>query len=159
MGERWYLKVEGIDGESTVRGFEQWIEADAYSWEVTASLAGPGRGGARRGRATLANLLVTAPISAASPKLIAACVTGQMIPSVVLSAVRDGGDGRAADVFLSYELDDATIVAVRHADDAATVPTERLEFAYATIRVTYTPQDPGGGSGQPVTTEHSLLTR
>lgn len=160
MGERWYLQVDGVDGESAARGFEKSIEADSYSWEVTATTtSASGRGVARRGRPTFGNLIVTAPISVASPPLVAACVTGQVISSVVLSGARDG-DGRAADVFVTYELEDAMVVGVRHADDPATVPTERLEFTYATVRITYTPQDPRSGrSGPPVTTEHSVVTR
>ena len=154
MGEQWYMQIAGVDGGSVLKAFERWIEVDAYSWEIGIPTGGGRATGTRAGRVTFGNLVVTAPISVASPRIVEACVLQRIVPKVVLSGTSVGEDGMS-DVFLSYELSNAMVLAVHHSDDLAVRPTERIELTYSTIRITYTAQDERGGPGQPVTTVHS----
>jgi len=151
------MQIAGIEGHTVLEGFEKWIEVDAYTWAATAA-AGAGRaGGSRTGRVNLANMVVTAPISVGTPRLVEACVTQRRVATVVLSALSTGGDGMPK-VFLSYELSDVVVMSVRHRDDADASASEEIELAYQTIEITYTPQDERGGQGQPVTTVHHRTT-
>jgi type VI secretion system secreted protein Hcp len=152
MGESWYMQIDGIEGGSVAKGFEEWIEVDAYTWDVTAASSSAGRGaGGRTGRVTYGNLVVTAPISVATPRIVEACALARRVSKVVLSGLRVGDDGMPSE-FLSYELGDVIVMSVRHRDDLDVSPTEQIELAYQRMEITYTPQDGRGGAGQPVTT-------
>lgn len=151
MGETWYMQIAGIEGGSVAKGFEEWIEVDAYSWDATAA-SGAGRAsGARTGRVTYGNLIVTAPISVATPAIVEACALGRRVTKATLSGLRVGEDGVPSE-FLSYELSDVIVMSIRHRDDVDIVPTEQIELSYQRMEITYTPQDGRGGAGQPVTT-------
>ena len=157
MGERWFMQIAGIEGHTVLKGFEKWIAVHAYTWEATAA-SGAGRAsGSRTGRVNFANLVVTATISVASPRLVEACATQRRLSTVVLSALNTGEDGMPT-VFLSYELSDVVVMSVRHRDDVDGSASEEIELAYQTIEITYTPQDGRGGQGQPVTTVHDRTT-
>ncbi|MET0741431.1 MAG: type VI secretion system tube protein Hcp [Candidatus Nanopelagicales bacterium] len=147
MAERWFLKVDGIPGESTHIAHKGEIEVDSWTWGVTHQGALYAGGGGGVGKASLSDLSVVTSISAASPVLLNACVSGSHFKQATLSGVRTGGKG--AD-FVRYRLSDVMVTAVQHADTGSDEPTEQLAFTYAKVEVTYTPQAPSGQPGTPV---------
>lgn len=146
--DTWYLKIDGVEGESTAVDHEQEIDVLSWSWGVSVPQAQQGTGG-RTGRPQLADLRITTRISKASPKILAACATGQRLQSAVLSGVRPHG-GRRSGVYLQYRLGDVTVTSVEHHDAEAELPTEVLSLAYGSVEVSYAPQDQTGRLGQPV---------
>ncbi len=95
-----FLKLDGIDGESTDDQHLKWIELESFSWSVsqTGSL---GSSGGASGRAVPADFSVVMPFSAASPNVFLKLVTGQHIDSATVS-VRQAGSPTD---FLKYDFD------------------------------------------------------
>lgn len=157
MTEAWYLKIDGIDGESTAVGHQGEIDVLSWSWGVSVDAGRQGSGGGA-GRPEFGELRVTARISQASPKLLAACATGRHLASAQLSGVRPHTGRRSGD-YLQYRLEEVTVSSVDHRDAEAEVPTEQFALLYGLIEVSYTPQDETGGPGEPVVFSYDLRRR
>ncbi|MET0146886.1 MAG: type VI secretion system tube protein Hcp [Ilumatobacteraceae bacterium] len=149
MGETWFLKVDGVTGESAAVHHAGEIEVQSWSWGMSTSASTHVGSGAGSGKVTLEDMTVTGRITAASPKLVELCATGRHVRTVTLTGERGGG-GPAADAY-RYVLTDVVVVAVHHGDDDIASPTDRVVLRAATIEVTYRPQSPTGAAGAPVT--------
>ena len=76
MAEHWYLRIDGIDGESAAKGHEKAIDVLAWSWGVGQTGAPATGSGAGAGKATFQDFDFVARLSTASPKLVLACASG-----------------------------------------------------------------------------------
>ena len=97
-----FLKIEGIDGESTAAGGHvDWIEIESFSWGASrpSTSTGRTRGG---GRASFSDMSVVKRIDAASPNLYLACASGKRYPSATLQ-IRKAGKGPVP--YMEYRLE------------------------------------------------------
>jgi type VI secretion system secreted protein Hcp len=145
--EIWFLRVDGIKGDSKDRKHPDEIEIDAWGWGVR-NYVSHGGGGGSTGRAELRDLDVTMRTSIATPLLFKACATGQHIRTAVLTGRRVGG---AQFEFLQLTLIDVVVTRVDLGDAPATPPGDGVSLGYARAELSYHPQDPSGGSGPPIT--------
>ncbi|HET6763038.1 MAG TPA: type VI secretion system tube protein Hcp, partial [Longimicrobiaceae bacterium] len=76
-----FLKIDGVDGDSTRAGFEKTIEIRSFSWGATntATVGSSGAGGGA-GRATLSSFNFLKATDAASPTLFQGCCSGKHYP-------------------------------------------------------------------------------
>jgi type VI secretion system secreted protein Hcp len=88
----YFLKLDGIKGESVDDKHKDWIQLESFSWGVTntAHISAGGGGG---GRATFSDFEFTAPTTTASPQLFLACASGKHIKTGMLS-VRKAGESQ-----------------------------------------------------------------
>jgi len=100
-----FLKLAGINGDSTDPSYPNWIGVLAWSW-------GESNAGTGGGHATFQDLSITKYLDTASLPLMGDCAAGTLIPSVALtnvtiSSVSDGGSGGESrlteNVSLSYQ--------------------------------------------------------
>lgn len=147
VADSWFLKIDGIEGESTDERHRGEIDVLEWSWGVAQPNARPGSGAAS-GRPTFQDFEFVARISKASPTLFASCATGAHHRSAVLSGVHPGAQSQPE--FLRYELTDVLVTAVHHDDDQAAVPTERFSLSYRRIQMTYRLPSPTGGPSAPI---------
>lgn len=145
-----YLKLDGIDGEATARGFEKWIALSSVriglSSETSIVSAGAG---AARGKATASPVVVTKRPDAATVPLFLATASGTFVKKGVISFVSQGERPRTV---LSYELSDVSITSYA-ADNAF----ETLELSYSALSIAYTGQKPDGSAGATVKGGWSFL--
>jgi type VI secretion system secreted protein Hcp len=100
-----FLKIDGVDGESTSKGFEKWINVESFSWGVSnASTIGSATGGGGAGKATFGQLHITTPSQVSSPKLFAACATGAHFPNATIQVRKSNQES-----FLKFELKEVVI--------------------------------------------------
>ncbi len=141
---RYFLKIDGIDGESQDNRHPNEIELETWSWgESQASLAS-GRGGGV-GKVTFEDLQVTMRTSKASPKVLIAVASGIHIRSAILTAHQ----GCEAGVeFLQITLSDL-LVSSFHTSAALEdgLPRDRVTFNFSKIEYAYIPQNPDGSLG------------
>src|SRR5215207_5785518 len=103
MAERWFLKVDGIPGESTDERHRGEIDVTAWSFGVARATTGPSGAGGGAAKATFGDLQIEAPLNAATPLLFRACASGQRLRTAVLTGVRAGPGERD---FVTYSLED-----------------------------------------------------
>ena len=88
----YFLKIDGIKGESQDSKHGGEIEIQSFSWGATQSGSFAQGGGGGAGKVTMQDFHFTVFHGVASPKLMLACATGQHIPSAVLTARKAGKD-------------------------------------------------------------------
>ena len=140
MAESWFLKIDGIEGESNVKGHEGDIDIEAWNWGVTQTGGGHG-GGGTVGRATFQDMSFVARISKASPKLFMSCATGLHHKSAQLTGAAAGEKMRP---FLTYKLSDVLVTSVQESGSEAGPPQEHFSLNYAKIEMSFTSQNAKG---------------
>ena len=155
----WYLKIDGIEGESTDSKHSKEIEILAYSHTISQSgTFDSGTGGGTTGRAGWHPFVFVAKTSKASPKLALASATGQHLASAVLTCRKAGKDPQE---FWQVHLKTVTVYAFKHGDVGDTTPPTPLDvfaLAYSQIQWQYKPQKPDGSLDSPVTAGYNLGT-
>jgi type VI secretion system secreted protein Hcp len=148
VAEQWFLKVDGITGESTAAKYPGAIEVESWTWGVVGGVSSGTGGGAGAGKATFQDLHVSTRISKASPPLLKACATGTHIKTVTLHGVKAGAKPQE---FLTYTLSDVVITAVQQGDADSGAPLEHVTFGYRKVKVDYRPQKADGTLAAAVT--------
>lgn len=141
-----FLKIEGIDGESTDDKHDKWIEIDSYSHGVSQPVSGASRTGGRTGgRADFQDFTVVKTVDAATPDLHMHCCNGKHIPKIEIECCLATEDKH---VFMKYEMEDVIISSISAGGNTHDVrPSETVSFAYGKIKWEYTPIDQTGAAG------------
>jgi type VI secretion system secreted protein Hcp len=143
----YFLRLDGIPGESVDAKHKDEIDVLAFSWGVSQTGTPAPGGGGGSGKAVFDDLLVVARSSKASPLLWLACASGTHIKTAVLTCRRSG---KSAVEFLTFTLKDVVVGSyeVDSSDDGP--PLDQIGLAYAKIETQYTPVDPAGKAQAPV---------
>jgi type VI secretion system secreted protein Hcp len=142
----YFLKIDGIPGESKDAKHKDEIDVLAFSWGVSNTKSASGGGGGA-GKAVFEDLLVVARTSKASPKLWLACASGQHLKSAVLTCRKPG---KAPFEFLTITLTDVTISSYEIDGSDEELPLDQVALSFAKIETAYTPQDASGKAQPPV---------
>jgi type VI secretion system secreted protein Hcp len=143
----YFLKLDGIDGESTDDKHAGEIEVLSWSWSEAHSGPGPGAGGGGAGKVQMQDFHFTARVSRASPKLVVACASGQHVPKARLTC-RTGG--KAPQEFLKITFSDILISSFQTGGSSDVVPLDQVSLAYGRIEVEYREQKANGTLGAAV---------
>ncbi|HET7722333.1 MAG TPA: type VI secretion system tube protein Hcp [Acidimicrobiales bacterium] len=142
----YFLKIDGIDGESTDDKHKNEIEIESFSWGLSNSGSAAHGGGAGAGKASFQDFSFVTPVTKASPKLFLACASGEHIKQAILTA-RKAGKGQQE--FLKVTLTDL-LVSSYQTDGAGgeTVPTDQVSLNFSKIEVSYREQKADGSLGE-----------
>jgi type VI secretion system secreted protein Hcp len=145
----YFLKIDGIPGESQDIKHKGEIEVGAWSWgETAAGPTAPGSGGGA-GKVTIQPFTFTSRISKASPLLMMACASGKHIKNAVLTARRVG---KTQAEFLTIALEEVLVSSHQTAGggEEGSAPLESTSLNFSRIRVEYRETKPDGTLGTPV---------
>jgi len=148
--QSFFLKVDGILGESEVPGYEDHIDVVSFKLGVEQKGVSDFGGGAGAGKSTFHPVRVFKYVDKASPALFLACATGKHIKSVVLKARKPGDPPHE---YLTIKLEDVLISGVNHesADqDGSNILLESVSLNFAKIEITYIPRNDDGSPGAPI---------
>jgi len=154
MAADFYLKIDGVDGESTDAKHKGEIEIQSFS--LGASQRGPGSagGGLAAGKVSLQDFHFTTKVSKASPKLFLACATGEHMKRAVLTCRKAGGGQQE---YLTYTLSDVLVSSYQTGGSpTATVPTDQFSLNFSKIEIEYRPQKADGSLDAPVKVGYDL---
>ena len=138
----YFLKIAGVDGESTDDKHKGEIEVLSWSWGITQSGTMAHGGGGGEGKANFNDFNFTHHIDKASPVLMKACATGEHIKEATIT-VRKAGKGQQE--FLIIKMADIIITGVAPSgagDGAATA--EHVAIQFAKVDLEYKPQKQDG---------------
>ena len=127
------LFIEGVDGESDVSGRENSIDVIGYSHSISNPYT------LATGQLTTKQhspLRIMKLMDKASPKLQEKCVTGVVLPSVILRLYYEPDSKQ----FYSIELTNALVTSFQGFSTIETgeIPVETVSFTYESIKWTYT---------------------
>ena len=156
MASDMFLKIKGIEGESTDDKHKGEIEILSYSHSVSqpTSAVASSSGGGTTGRCAHADFTIMKSLDKASPVLSQKCCTGEHIDEITLTINRASGDKGGLKVpYMVYKLTNAVISNVGvSGSQGGGEPTENVSFNYGKIEWEYTKQDRKGGAGGGKTT-------
>ena len=136
MAVDFFLKIEGIDGESVDTGHEKWIELQSWSWGESNAGSSTAGGGLGSGKVSMQDFHFVARRSKASPTLMLACATGQHIQKAQLEARKAGGK---QEVFLQITLENVLVSSYQlGGQDPGGHTQDQLSLNFAKIEMKYT---------------------
>lgn len=145
MAADFFMKIDGIDGESTDDKHADWIEILSFNHGVSQPISGASRTGGRTGgRADFQDFTIVKTMDKATPDLHMHCCNGKHIPKVEIEFCLATEEKHT---FMKYELEDVVISAVSphgSAESGENKPLETVSLAYGKIKWEYTPIDQKG---------------
>jgi len=152
-----FLKIEGIEGESTDSAHPGQIEVLSFSFGVSnPTTIGSGSGGAGAGKASFQDFHFVSRLQKSAPNLLLACATGRHLKSATMSVRR--ADKKFAD-FYKVRMDDVLVSSFTEggaSDGAENVPLDQVSLAFAKIDIQYSVQDARGALGETVEVSFDL---
>jgi len=145
-----FLKIDGVAGESTRKGFEKQMEIQSFSWgAANPATIGAGGGGGGGGKVSVSTFNIMKKSDAASPLLFQACCQGDHYATAIVTLNKSGG--KAPVDFIKYEFEKVYVESVQWsgASGGDDTPSESVSFAFGKVSVTYTPQNADGAKGSP----------
>jgi type VI secretion system secreted protein Hcp len=144
-----FLKIDGIPGESPDAKHKGEIDLEAFSWGAANVGAQPGGPGGGAGKVALQDLHFTTKVNKASPMLFLACATGKHIKQAILTARKAG---KTQQEFLIIKMTDVLISSYQASgsEAGADLPMDQVSFNFARLDYEYRPQNPDGSLGPPV---------
>ncbi len=151
----YFLKIDGIDGESQDSKHKGDIDVESWSWGESQSGSHSGGGGGGAGKVSMQDFHFVMKCNKSSPKLLLACANGEHIKKATLVCRKAGKEQQE---FLKITLSDLLVSSYQtggsgHGD---VVPTDQISLNYAKIEYEYKEQKPDGTLGGAVKAGYDL---
>jgi type VI secretion system secreted protein Hcp len=142
----YFLKIDGIDGESQDSKHKGEIDVLSWSWGEAQSGTMSGQGGGGAGKVAMQDFHFVMTVNKASPKLMLACASGQHIPKALLTCRKAGTDQQE---FLKVTFSELLISSYQTGGSGSSdiVPTDQISLNYSKIEFEYKEQKPDGTLG------------
>ncbi len=148
----YFIKFDGIKGESADVKHKDEIDVESWSWGET-NAGGTGSGGGA-GKVAMQDFHFVMRLNRASPVLMKACATGQHIKTATLSA-RKAGKGQQE--YLTFKFRDVLVSSFQTTGGVEMpVPSDSVSFNFAKVEVEYKPEKSDGSLGAAVDFRYDL---
>jgi type VI secretion system secreted protein Hcp len=148
MAVDYFLKIEGIEGESGDSKHKNEIDIASWSWGETQSGSHAYGGGGGAGKVSMQDFNFTMPVNKASPKLLLACASGEHIKGALLTCRKAGKEQQE---YMKIKFTDLLISAFQTGgSNGAEVPVDQISINFAKIEYEYYPQKEDGSLGSKV---------
>lgn len=138
----YFLKIDGIEGESVTKGYEKQIEISSFSWGVTQATSG---GSVRAGKSCPSDLHLTKNVDKATPPLISSAVGGGVSTTAILIGLRPGGSGGAPQPYIRFEMKNVMVSSYQTSGaSGGGLAQDALSLRFGSATVTYFQQDANG---------------
>jgi type VI secretion system secreted protein Hcp len=151
----YFLKLDGIDGESTDHKHKSEIDLESWSWGASQSGTHSGMGGGGAGKVSMQDFHFVMKINKASPKLMLACATGEHIKKATLTCRKAGSEQQE---YLKVTMSDLLVSSYQTGGSAHgdVVPTDQISLNFSKIEFEYKEQKADGTLGGAVKTGYDL---
>jgi len=151
----YFLKLDGIEGESTDSKHKGEIDIESWSWGETNGGSHASGGGGGAGKVSMQDFHFVMKVNKASPKLFLACATGEHIKSAHLVCRKAGKEQQE---YLKIKLSDILISSFQTGGSAqsALLPMDQLSLNFAKIEIEYAPQKEDGSLGSKIVAGYDL---
>jgi type VI secretion system secreted protein Hcp len=157
MPADYFIKFDGIKGESSDSKHKGEIDVESWSWGETNVRPGPGGGGGGGGKVAMQDFNFVMRLNSASPSLMQACATGKHIKTATLTGRKAGKDQLD---YLTFKFQDVLVSSYQTggSEQGDDVPFDQVSFNFAKIEVDYKLQRPDGSPGPSVKFGFDLKT-
>lgn len=142
MAVDYFLKIDGIDGESTDDKHKGEIDVVSWSWGESNSGSHSGGGGGGAGKVAMQDFSFTMSMNKATPKLMLACATGQHIKNAILVCRKAGTEQQE---YLKITFTDLLVSSYQTGgSQGQEIPLDSISLNFAKIEFGYKPQKEDG---------------
>ena len=126
-----FLKIQGIDGDSTDHKHKGEIEILSFSWGLSQQIASGG--GGATGKTVVQDFSVMKLMNNSSPHLMERCCTGQHISDVQITLVNK----ETKQEYLKIKLNDVLISSYQTGGSGAggAVPVDQVSFNFSNVEI------------------------
>ena len=143
-----FLKLDGVDGESTDAKHKDEIDIESFSWGLANPSSATSGGGGGAGKVSVQDFHFVMRQNVASPKLILACATGEHIKKATLTVRKAGKEQQE---YLKVTMEDLLVSSYQTGGSAAEpIPTDQFSLNFSKVEYSYSPQSATGALGSPV---------
>jgi type VI secretion system secreted protein Hcp len=142
----YFLKIDGIEGESADSKHKSEIDVQSFSWGETQSGTFAAGGGGGAGKVAMQDFHFVMQVNKASPKLMLACANGQHIPKAVLTCRKAGKEQQE---YMKWTFSDVLVSSYQTGGSANgdILPVDQISLNYAKVEVEYKEQKADGTLG------------
>jgi type VI secretion system secreted protein Hcp len=147
-----FLKIDGIQGESEDKTHTNEIQILSFSWGVSNAGSGSFGSGSGSGKASVSDISVQKYVDKSTPNLWKYCFLGKTVGDAVITVRKAGGDAPVE--YLVYKLTEVFVSSVQDSgSEGGGIAMESVSLNFAKIEITYTLQSADGtaGASTPVT--------
>ena len=138
------LKIEGLDGESKIKGHEGEIDVLSWDWNVTQSGSMHVGGGGGSGKAQVQDIAIVKYIDKSSINLFRNCFNGAHLGEATLTFI---GAGENQIEYLKITMTPVLITSVGiGGENGEDRHTEIVTLNFAKVKISYTPQKEDGSA-------------
>ncbi len=148
----YYLKLDGISGESTSATHKNWSDIESFSWGVTATSSGPG---GSAGKPQFSDFMWTQQLDSSITGLLNNISLGKHIKSAVVDFSTSAG-GSKEQTYFKMSFDDILLSSVELAGSNGALPTVSSAFNYKKVTFDYWLLKPDGTLGAHSTATYDL---
>jgi type VI secretion system secreted protein Hcp len=139
----YFLKLNGIDGESEVKGHEKEIQISSFSFGCANQGSGGYGGGSGSSKASVQDIHITKQVDNATPNLYKYCFQGNSIDQAIITVRKAGGDDPLD--YLTMTLTEVFVSSVSTSGhDGGGIAQESLSLNFSKVHMVYKLQDPTG---------------
>lgn len=133
-----YLKIEGIEGESQVKGYEKWIEIQSFSFDVENTAAPSSSGaGSGAGKAVPSTIMINKNFDAASIPLFLSITSGRWYEKAQIVFVNSNREAKQPTIIIDLEKVNVSSYSMYETN-------ETIELGYSSIAIKYNMVGPTG---------------
>ncbi len=144
-----YLNVDGLAGDVTAMGHEDWIECSSMQWGVGRGITtSTGSSQERESSATtVSDVTLTKVMDKCTPQIFKEACVGTA-KKVNIDLIQTGGT--QLDTYMTYELTNSLISGYSVSSCIVGKPEESVSFNFTKVEMKYTPYDNEHNAGSPV---------
>jgi type VI secretion system secreted protein Hcp len=140
MAVDYFLKLDGIQGESQNTNHSNEIQIMSWSWGGAQYSSVAGTGGSGAGKVSLSDFSIMANFDKATPKLFKSLCEGTHVKTGTMTAIKAGANSKP---YLTVDFTELFVSSLQ-ISASSEVPMISASFTYNTIKIEYSVQDEKG---------------
>ncbi len=141
----YFLKIDGIPGESQDKTHKNEIEIQSFSWGAVQTGTASHGGGMGAGKVQMQDFHFVMRVNKSSPKLMLACANGEHIKNAVLVCRKAGKEQQE---YLKVTFTDLLVSSYQTGGSGGDViPMDQISLNFSKVEIEYKEQKPDGSLG------------
>jgi type VI secretion system secreted protein Hcp len=150
----YFLKIDGIQGESPDKTHKNEIQIESFSWGATQSGTFAHGGGGGAGKVQMQDFHFLMKVNKASPKLMLSCATGEHVKSAILTCRKAGKDQQE---YVKVTFTDLLVTSYQTSGSVGeVVPMDQISLNFSKIEMEYKEQKADGSLGGAIKAHYDL---
>ena len=150
----YFLKIEGVQGESPDKTHKNEIQIESFSWGATQSGTFSHGGGGGAGKVQMQDFHFLMKVNKASPKLMLSCANGEHIKGAILTCRKAGKDQQD---YLKVTFTDLLVTSYQTSGSGGDVlPMDQISLNFSKIEMEYKEQKADGSLGGAIKAHYDL---